>query len=267
MHRRPSLFSNGWLLAGLRAALPKPALRLALTLAALAAVSTMAPAGAAEFQWPVARFKYVASGQSVGAVLKKFAGIEHLQLTMGPGVTGRVSADFDMPAEKLLVTLAEQYHFSWAVEGQRLRIVAQRVAPGLAAGAPRNVLAPLAAGGLELRSSAMPMTASEPAHPVTPAHAATALIDPALTPSQVWSTTPADKTLQNALARWSAAAGWQLFWELPQDYSIEATASINGSFEDAITVVTHSLQSGDVPVTAIFFEGNRVLRIVAKGAQ
>ena len=209
---------------------------------------------AAEAHWPKPLFHLTANNSKLGTVLKKFAKAEGLHLQVAGGVDGLVTGRFDLPPEKLLDLLAAQYNFSWRLDGNRLAI-----APLTASTKSLQPLNDPLNGALTLRST----TATQLAAGTTP----TGPIDPALTPLKVWSTTPADKTLQNALARWAIAAGWQLFWELPQDYSVEAAASINGSFEDAITAVTNSLQQNDVPVSAVFFEGNRVLRIVAKGAQ
>ena len=207
-----------------------------------------------ETHWPKPLFHLTANNTNLGTVLKKFAKAEGLHLQVANGVQGRVTGKFDLPPEKLLDLLADQYNFSWRLDGKKLAI-----APLATQAKSFQSTDSSSSAGLALRgTSSTPLPAiTTPAGPV----------DPALTPLKVWSTTPADKTLQNALARWAIAAGWQLFWELPQDYSVEAAASINGSFEDAITAVTNSLQQNDVPVSAVFFEGNRVLRIVAKGAQ
>jgi hypothetical protein len=90
---------------------------------------------------------------------------------------------------------------------------------------------------------------------------------PAATPASSWVVVPADKTLNTALARWAAAAGWQLLWELPVDYAVSVRTEIRGSFEEAIGLVAKAMETAEIPMTAIFYEGNRVLRIVAKGAE
>ena len=82
-----------------------------------------------------------------------------------------------------------------------------------------------------------------------------------------WSIDATDQTLRQALTRWSRSAGWQLVWELPVDFPIEARASFDGGFEDAVGAVAHSMERSDAPLKAIFYRGNNVLRIVAKGAQ
>ena len=82
-----------------------------------------------------------------------------------------------------------------------------------------------------------------------------------------WDIVVADRTLNAAMARWAAAAGWQLLWELPVDYAVQAQTSVPGKFEDAVTVVVNSMEGAEIPMKAIFYSGNKVLRIMAKGAQ
>ena len=89
---------------------------------------------------------------------------------------------------------------------------------------------------------------------------------PQAEPSQVWQIQLADRTLKGALTRWARHAGWQLVWEAPVDFSIDATASVEGSFDDALRAVIGSLSHSDTPIQAILYHGNKVVRIVEKGA-
>lgn len=82
-----------------------------------------------------------------------------------------------------------------------------------------------------------------------------------------WDIVMADRTLNGAMNRWAAAAGWQLLWELPVDYSVQARTTIPGKFEDAVTLVVASMEQAEIPMKAVFYKGNKVLRIMAKGAQ
>ena len=85
---------------------------------------------------------------------------------------------------------------------------------------------------------------------------------PAAAPS--WDVTPADKTLKAALTRWAEAAGWQLVWELPIDYAVSARTEIKGTFTAAVEAIAASMSTADTPMKVIFYDGNRVLRIVAR---
>ncbi len=82
-----------------------------------------------------------------------------------------------------------------------------------------------------------------------------------------WHIELADRTLKAAMNRWALSAGWQLVWELPADYPLEARADFSGDFEDAVGALARSLEQSQAPMKAIFYRGNKVLRIVAKGAQ
>ena len=79
-----------------------------------------------------------------------------------------------------------------------------------------------------------------------------------------WDVTPADKTLKAALTRWAEAAGWQLVWELPIDYAVSARTEIKGTFTTAVEAIAASMSTADTPMKVIFYDGNRVLRIVAR---
>jgi hypothetical protein len=97
--------------------------------------------------------------------------------------------------------------------------------------------------------------------------AATTASPDSAAPSANWLLNVADGTLKGAMRRWADAAGWQLVWELPADYPITAYAEVPGDFEAAVATVARSLEHADTPMKAIFYRGNKVLRIVSKGAQ
>ncbi len=86
--------------------------------------------------------------------------------------------------------------------------------------------------------------------------------EPSLQP--VWKLTPADGTIKAALARWAKQADWKMSWEMPndEDFHFDQSASYTGSFEDAVRHLAISLKESALPIKAIFYRGNRVLRIV-----
>ncbi|WP_332262278.1 TcpQ domain-containing protein [Paraburkholderia sp. SOS3] len=107
--------------------------------------------------------------------------------------------------------------------------------------------------------------------------APTEVADPALAPisavapapppvQQTWRIEPSDRTVRAALTRWAQDAGWQLVWEAPTDFSIDAAATVHGTFDEALQQVVSALAHSNAPVQAILYQGNKVLRIVAKGA-
>lgn len=82
-----------------------------------------------------------------------------------------------------------------------------------------------------------------------------------------WELGPADRTLNAALARWAARAGWQLVWELPVDYAVDSRTVVSGTFQEAVGMVAQGMAGAEIPLKAIFYAGNKVLRIVAQGAE
>lgn len=84
--------------------------------------------------------------------------------------------------------------------------------------------------------------------------------------SRTWRLEVSDRTVKTALSRWAKEAGWQLVWEVPVDFGIDADATITGTFDDALHAVVRALDKSDTPIQAILYKGNKVLRIVAHGA-
>ncbi|MFM0152114.1 toxin co-regulated pilus biosynthesis Q family protein [Paraburkholderia sediminicola] len=85
-------------------------------------------------------------------------------------------------------------------------------------------------------------------------------------PLPTWRIELSDRTVRAALTRWAQQAGWQLIWEAPVDFSVDAPAVVTGTFDQALQSVVAALASSNAPVQAILYRGNKVLRIVEKGA-
>lgn len=112
-----------------------------------------------------------------------------------------------------------------------------------------------------------------PATAASPAPASTALASlppPAAPPAdavpQTWQIELSDRTVRGALMRWTKQAGWRLIWEAPVDFAVDAPATLTGTFDEALQAVIGALSNADAPVQAILYRGNKVLRIVEKGA-
>lgn len=93
-----------------------------------------------------------------------------------------------------------------------------------------------------------------------------AIAPPPPPPLPTWRIEVSDRTIRAALTRWAQQAGWQLIWEAPVDFSVDAPASLTGTFDDALQKVVAALAGSNAPVQAILYRGNKVLRIVEKGA-
>ena len=132
--------------------------------------------------------------------------------------------------------------------------VSQTLATSAIAAAPKTIAAPA------------------PAEPpvAVPASAistqAGSFVVPEAETSRTWRLEVSDRTVKTALSRWAKEAGWQLVWEVPVDFGIDADATITGTFDDALHAVVHALDKSDTPIQAILYRGNKVLRIVAHGA-
>ncbi|KWK75203.1 pili assembly chaperone [Burkholderia ubonensis] len=101
-------------------------------------------------------------------------------------------------------------------------------------------------------AQALPATAQPAAAPVPAASS--------------WDVRASDGTIRGVLSRWARTAGWQLVWDAPVDFSVDAQATLRGSFEDALQALVASLGRTSTPIQAILYQGNHVLRVVAQGA-
>jgi type III secretion protein C len=132
---------------------------------------------------------------------------------------------------------------------------------------------PPAPASATVATAAAAAAAPAPAVPVSAPVAAavvpvrTAPVAPVAAPEPTWTVLPGDKTLNGTLQRWAASAGWQLMWELPVDYAVAVRTELHGSFADAVGMVAKSMDGAEIPMKAIFYDGNKVLRIVAKGTE
>jgi Toxin co-regulated pilus biosynthesis protein Q len=130
--------------------------------------------------------------------------------------------------------------------------------PAMKTSAPGVALATKAAFGSVVSSS----TASTNA----PAPSAATLAAAPVAPVTEWKLNLADGTVRTVLARWATEAGWQFIWEVPTDFAVDASATIHGSFEDALNAVVDALSGAQVPIQVVLYKGNHVMRVVAKGA-
>ncbi|WP_322064441.1 toxin co-regulated pilus biosynthesis Q family protein [Burkholderia ubonensis] len=105
--------------------------------------------------------------------------------------------------------------------------------------------------------------------PASAAQALPATALPAAAPvpaASSWDVRASDGTIRGVLSRWARTAGWQLVWDAPVDFSVDAQATLRGSFEDALQALVASLGRTSTPIQAILYQGNHVLRVVAQGA-
>jgi hypothetical protein len=114
--------------------------------------------------------------------------------------------------------------------------------------------AAVTAGVAVVTSTSMPTSTSTPVN-----------AEPQADASQVWEMRESDGSVRSALQRWAKDAGWQFIWDVPTDFRVDANATIHGSLEQALGAVVDALGSAQVPIQAVLYKGNRVLRIIPKG--
>lgn len=126
---------------------------------------------------------------------------------------------------------------------------------------------------LEYQEQSQPLAAPVPAqtYPVTEGqqvgtHVTTAAaVEPtAEPPKQVWTVSPADGTLLDALTRWADQADWQVVWEAADDLLIPAQASYQGDFRDAVRGLFRSFATSLNPT---FYTRNNVVRVTDVGSR
>ncbi|WP_239499154.1 MULTISPECIES: toxin co-regulated pilus biosynthesis Q family protein [Paraburkholderia] len=136
--------------------------------------------------------------------------------------------------------------------------------PASAHGMP-PLLAPAAA--LPATPAASIAVAGPPGQPLTQGMPPTGA-DTASAPQaqQVWELRESDGSVRNALQRWAREAGWQFVWDVPTDFTVDANATIHGSLDEALREVVDALSNAQVPIQIVMYKGNRVLRVISKGA-
>jgi hypothetical protein len=77
-----------------------------------------------------------------------------------------------------------------------------------------------------------------------------------------WSLLVEDRTLYQALGRWSAVAGWQLIWDADRDFPVESNVHLTQTFLGAIEIVLETLKDTDYPLQAAVNTETRVVRII-----
>lgn len=86
-------------------------------------------------------------------------------------------------------------------------------------------------------------------------------IKPEPKPQPQWNISLADRSIRALFDRWCKDAGYQLLWEVSVDLQLGASATITGTFEEALNSVLVSLNSSEYPIEAMIYD-NRVVRVV-----
>lgn len=222
---------------------------LMLALSLSLAPGLAAPAWA-DPAWPRAKFDYVAQRQDLRQVLRDFARAMQVQLELADDVEGSVTGRFDMAPPVLLDMLGSFHQFIWHFDGAVLYVSSSKNG----------------AAKMRVRTAAAAKPAAAPAAAPTAATATTTapVSAPPPPPARVWQVRLEDATLSTTFARWAKEAGWQLLWELPVDFRVDAGTQVEGEFEHAVTTVANSLAGAATPMQVVLYRGNHVIRVTSK---
>ena len=234
----------------------------ALLLAACLPLPASATLTAPPPDWPRAKFDYVAQRQDLRQVLRDFARAMRIDLDLADDVEGKVTGRFDMAPPVLLDMLGSFHQFVWHFDGAVLYVGSSKP------GAPKLRLRPRPDTG-RASAAAGDKASASPVHSASaspdPSPSASPGASPGVKPS--WVVKLEDGTLSKTFARWAHDAGWQLLWEMPVDFRIDANTRLEGEFEQAVTTVADSLADADSPMQVVLYRGNHVIRVTSKGTR
>jgi hypothetical protein len=149
------------------------------------------------------------------------------------------------------------------------QLAASSPAMPVAADAPAPAPAPAPISRLPAVSAPAVAAAGSDQLPTRPSLSAGEVqIEQSRAPSPVhhWQIGPSDRTVKAALARWATEAGWQFVWDVPTDFAVDASATVDGTLEEALAAVVQALKRSQVPIQVILYKGNKVVRVVGEGA-
>jgi toxin co-regulated pilus biosynthesis protein Q len=139
-------------------------------------------------------------------------------------------------------------------------------APGIPLAVASATPAPSAPPALPASSASPAIASMSAASVVAAAASAPAAASEAPPVQTTWELRRSDGSVRNALARWASDAGWQFIWDVPTDFTVDADATIHGTLEHALHAVANALGNSQVPIQIVMYQGNRVLRVIPKGA-
>lgn len=68
-------------------------------------------------------------------------------------------------------------------------------------------------------------------------------------------------TFKETLAGWASSTGWSVVWDLPVDYTIRASASFGGDFEQAVLSLSDAIYDHNPSFLVTLYRGNRVVHV------
>lgn len=68
-------------------------------------------------------------------------------------------------------------------------------------------------------------------------------------------------SLREVLLSWSKLAGWQLVWDLADDFALGADARFTGEFDQAVTQLVEAIAQSGESISVTLYAGNQTVRV------
>lgn len=82
---------------------------------------------------------------------------------------------------------------------------------------------------------------------------------PVVVVSNNWQYSPNDKFISTTLSRWAKQANYQLVWQTSNDFAVQSSGSLGGSYKAAVNEVLKSFRNTDHPLKALWYQNNVVV--------
>jgi hypothetical protein len=107
--------------------------------------------------------------------------------------------------------------------------------------------------------SPKPVVVSPPVAPTVAVGSNLAPAKPAIVVTNNWAYSPNDKYISATLNRWAKQANYQLVWQTSNDFGVQSSGSLGGSFKSAVNVVLKSFRYSEHPLKAQWYQNNVVV--------
>lgn len=91
--------------------------------------------------------------------------------------------------------------------------------------------------------------------------------NPAAPASSAW-VIRSGSIFQDDISAWAKQAGWQVSWEMPDEkqFVFDSGVAFPGDFGSAVNALADLMNSSGMPVSIEMYDGNKVIRVMPKGA-
>ena len=78
--------------------------------------------------------------------------------------------------------------------------------------------------------------------------------------NEVWAVLSGG-SLKSTIEGWARVSGWTVIWDNPVDYRVRASATFQGTFEEAVARLVDAIHQASPELTVTLYRGNRVLHV------